>query len=45
MAKDKPSPRQVEKTDRRIEKALKHNGPGVEALAEAVFGKKARKQR
>lgn len=44
MTDKKPSPRKVEKTDRRIEKALKHNGPGVEALAEAVFGKKARKR-
>lgn len=37
MAKDK---REERKTDRDINKAVKRNGPGVEALAEAVFGKK-----
>lgn len=37
--------REIKKVDRDIDKAVKRNGPGVEALAEAVFGKKARKQR
>lgn len=44
MADKKPSPREIKKIDRDINKAVKRNGPGVEALAEAVFGKKGKKR-
>lgn len=34
--------REIRKADRDINKAVKRNGPGVEALAEAVFGRKGK---
>lgn len=46
MAKDKPTraeKREAKRTERQVNEALRDNGPGHEALAQAVFGKRGRR--
>lgn len=41
MAKDRER-KEIKRIDRDIDKAVRKHGPGVEALAEAIYGKQKR---